>query len=174
MQKPGAPFARRSEIGLIYTRSDPPVAARRAPAGMVKVKARRGRFVRVAAPALAARKAPQRPRTRQPRKPVRKVAAPARPSRPAPSASAGSTGVPQVYVLELEGGYVYVGKAVDVQARLRDHRGGGGSAFTKAHRPTGRLLPRLGTLNGSGDGPERDETLRQMLRHGAKRVRGWR
>jgi hypothetical protein len=79
-----------------------------------------------------------------------------------------------VYVLELEGGYVYVGKAGDVAARVRDHTRGLGSSFTRAHKPTGRLLPRLGTLNGSGDGPERDETLRQMLRHGAKRVRGWR
>lgn len=76
--------------------------------------------------------------------------------------------VMQVYVLELEGGHVYVGKSSDVKLRVGQHMAGAGSAFTKAHRPTGRLLPRLGTLVGDGDGPERDETLRQMLRHGAR------
>jgi predicted GIY-YIG superfamily endonuclease len=83
-------------------------------------------------------------------------------------------GIPSVYVLELEGGFIYVGKAIDVDKRLKDHMNGLGSKFTKIHKPTGKLLPLLGTLKGSGDGPERDETLRQMLRRGAKNVRGWR
>lgn len=48
-----------------------------------------------------------------------------------------------------------------------------GAAFTKVHRPTGKLLPRLGNLTGDGDGPERDETLRQMYKRGVQRVRGW-
>jgi hypothetical protein len=83
-----------------------------------------------------------------------------------------------VYVLELEGGYVYVGKTSrGVARRLAEHMGkngaGRGAAFTKLHRPTGRLLPRLGNLEGDGDGPERDETLRQMYRLGVQRVRGW-
>lgn len=49
----------------------------------------------------------------------------------------------------------------------------GGAAFTRLHPPTGRLLPRLGNLEGDGDGPERDETLRQMYKRGPQRVRGW-
>ena len=50
-----------------------------------------------------------------------------------------------------------------------------GAAFTKRHKPTGRLLKRLGTLDGmqEGDGPERDETLRWMHKLGPEKVRGW-
>lgn len=48
-----------------------------------------------------------------------------------------------------------------------------GASFTKAHKPTGRLLKRLGSLEGEGDGPERDETLRWMHKLGPERVRGW-
>lgn len=48
-----------------------------------------------------------------------------------------------------------------------------GASFTKLHSPTGRLLKRLGTLEGDGDGPERDETLRWMHKLGTERVRGW-
>lgn len=80
---------------------------------------------------------------------------------------------PGVYVLELEGGFVYVGKALDVRERVRQHMAGKGAFFTKLHKPTGRLLNRLGVLVGPGDGPERDETLRQMVRRGADKVRGW-
>lgn len=84
----------------------------------------------------------------------------------------------KVYVLELEGGYVYVGKTSrSISTRLAEHmrfsRRFSGAAFTKLHRPTGRLLPRLGNLEGDGDGPERDETLRQMRKRGPQRVRGW-
>lgn len=48
-----------------------------------------------------------------------------------------------------------------------------GASFTKLHRPTGRLLKRMGTLEGDGDGPERDETLRWMHKLGVDKVRGW-
>ena len=50
-----------------------------------------------------------------------------------------------------------------------------GAAFTRRNKPTGRLLKRLGTLDGNekGDGPERDETLRWMHKLGPDRVRGW-
>jgi hypothetical protein len=105
----------------------------------------------------------------------------------------------RVYVLELRGGYVYVGKtARDVSARMHEHmgahagtrrRGSGGasgiaarrllscasrgSGFTKLHVPTGRMLPRLGNVRGDGDCAERDETLRQMYKRGVQKVRGW-
>ena len=84
-----------------------------------------------------------------------------------------------VYVLQLEGGYVYVGKTSrPVQKRLEEHMSRSsawfkGAAFTKLHKPTGKLLPRLGNLEGDGDGPERDETLRQMYKRGVHKVRGW-
>ena len=75
---------------------------------------------------------------------------------------------------------MYVGKTSrSVQARLQEHMRCAksarfsGAAFTKLHPPTGRLLPRLGNLEGDGDGPERDETLRQMHRRGPQCVRGW-
>lgn len=78
-----------------------------------------------------------------------------------------------IYVLELEGGRVYVGKSHNVSRRVKQHMRGRGAAFTKYNPPTGRLLPRLGSLSGEGDGPERDETLRQMAALGVDRVRGW-
>ena len=61
----------------------------------------------------------------------------------------------EIYVLELEGGRVYVGKSNDVSKRLLQHMKGVGSEFTKKWKPTGKMLPRLGNLYGSGDGPER-------------------
>lgn len=49
-----------------------------------------------------------------------------------------------------------------------------GASFTKLHKPTGKLLERLGTLEGEGDGPERDETLRWMHKlKDPEKVRGW-
>lgn len=91
------------------------------------------------------------------------------------SSSANSfSGKPaSVYVLQLAGGFIYVGKSVDVPRRLQQHMKGIGAAFTKVYKPTGKLLPLLGTLKGDGDGPERDETLRQMYKHGFRNVRGW-
>ena len=91
------------------------------------------------------------------------------------SSSSSSKSHSKVYVLQLEQGYVYVGKtARGVETRLREHMTkGSGSGFTRRHRPTGRLLPRLGNLEGDGDGPERDETLRQMYKRGPQMVRGW-
>lgn len=78
-----------------------------------------------------------------------------------------------VYVLELEGGYVYVGKSGNIQLRMKQHMTGVGSVFTRAHKPTGWFLGRIGNVCGDGDGPERDETLRQMHRKGVHMVRGW-
>lgn len=90
-----------------------------------------------------------------------------------PTEKASSKDICHVYVLELQDGYVYVGKAVDVRKRLEAHTNGLGATFTRHHKPTGRLLKRIGTLAGNGDGPERDETLRQMIKHGVSKVRGW-
>ena len=85
-----------------------------------------------------------------------------------------------VYVLELKGGCVYVGKSSNVKRRLKQHMQGTykskGASFTKKYKPTGRILKRLGDLDAgkiATDGPERDETLRWMHRLGADKVRGW-
>lgn len=86
----------------------------------------------------------------------------------------------KVYVLQLQGGYVYVGKTSDVQRRLKEHMSGKAvhrcASFTKLHKPTGKLLKRLGDLRQGSvttDGPERDETLRWMRKLGPQKVRGW-
>ena len=85
---------------------------------------------------------------------------------PAATVSVGRVPSTHVYVLELEKKKVYVGKTHDVEKRVGQHMEGKGASFTKRYKPTGRLLPRLGCLEGDGDGPERDETLRQMDKHG--------
>jgi predicted GIY-YIG superfamily endonuclease len=88
-----------------------------------------------------------------------------------PQAAFGEDDV--VYILELMHGRVYVGRTKNLQRRLAEHRSGKGSAFTKAYRPTGVMLPRLGRVSGSGEAAERDETLRYMYLRGADSVRGW-
>lgn len=81
----------------------------------------------------------------------------------------------QVYILELEKGKVYVGKTTDLKRRLAQHQSGiGGSEWTKLYKPTGRPLPRLGTVYGDGDCAEMDETIRYMYKLGIDNVRGWR
>lgn len=44
-----------------------------------------------------------------------------------------------VYMLECNGGRVYTGIAVDVEARYQKHCGGRGAAFTRMHKPV-RIL----------------------------------
>jgi len=100
----------------------------------------------------------------------------------------------EVYILELAMNRVYVGRSGDVVKRIKSHKRGTGSIFTKVYPPTGKLLPRLGDVRGSGDcagkffcgvdcaflqflilSPcsERDETLRYMYKLGTSLVRGW-
>lgn len=78
-----------------------------------------------------------------------------------------------VYILELQDGRVYVGSSADIDRRVAQHAAGQGSAYTRAYRPTGVLLPRLGNVSGDGDAAERDETLRYMFQRGIPFVRGW-
>ena len=69
-------------------------------------------------------------------------------------------------------GRYYVGKSVDIDARIAQHR----AAAAAAGRPTGFVeLPPEST--GSVDDLEaweRAETLHRMRAHGLGRVRGWR
>jgi len=50
-----------------------------------------------------------------------------------------------VYVLQLQQGYIYVGKSVCIQKRFKQHCQGNGASFTRHFKPTGKLLRRSGT-----------------------------
>jgi predicted GIY-YIG superfamily endonuclease len=78
-----------------------------------------------------------------------------------------------VYILELQDNKIYVGKSNNVEKRIDMHLTAQGSVFTKAYKPTGKRLPRLGNIASIGDAAERDETLRYMYVHGIQNVRGW-
>lgn len=95
-------------------------------------------------------------------------------ARNTPSSITGFAKKTRVYVLELSDNYIYVGQSQDVAARIQQHMQGKGAKFTRLHKPTGKQLPRLGSIEGSGDSGEREETLLQMRKHGIDRVRGWR
>ena len=73
-----------------------------------------------------------------------------------------------VYVLELEGGWLYVGYTQNIHTRLSTHFQGAGSRLTKRYRPV-RCLQILWPAR------KEDETrcVEQLCRtHGAGRVRG--
>lgn len=78
-----------------------------------------------------------------------------------------------VYILELQDNKIYVGKSNNIEKRIDMHLTSQGSVFTKAYKPTGKRLPRLGNIASIGDAAERDETLRYMYVHGIQNVRGW-
>jgi hypothetical protein len=118
--------------------------------------------------ALGIRAQPKKPVTKKKTKPLAAVKYPR-----VLSVRKSTTPEASIYVLQLAQGYVYVGKSSNIARRLGQHMDGLGARFTKRFKPTGRLLPRLGTLTGGGDGPERDETLRQMDHLGPQKVRGW-
>ena len=82
-------------------------------------------------------------------------------------------GEDQIYILELIGGRVYVGRTSCLDRRVSQHLAGRGSGFTQAFPPTGVLLPRLGRVSGCAEAAERDETLRYMYLRGITMVRGW-
>jgi predicted GIY-YIG superfamily endonuclease len=79
-----------------------------------------------------------------------------------------------VYILELAGGFFYVGKSKNIPNRIAQHMAGKGACFTRAFKPTGQILPRIGNVRCEmGDAAERDETLRYMYKYGVDHVRGW-
>lgn len=75
---------------------------------------------------------------------------------------------PKVYVLELEGGYYYVGKCKNFPERVRRHIDGTGSLWTKLHRPVASVAFYWGD-----EEVEKSVTLHYMNRYGINRVRGW-
>jgi hypothetical protein len=78
-----------------------------------------------------------------------------------------------VYVLLLQAGGRYVGKSIDVERRVAEHRSGRGAAWVRhqggvaaVDRP---ITPRTVDLGAW----EARETIAQMMRHGFDAVRGW-
>ena len=79
-----------------------------------------------------------------------------------------------VYVLQLHNGGYYVGKSDNIDARVRQHTSGAGSAWC---RHKGGLVTEVPTVfSGSLEDIsswEMNETVTQMLLHGYENVRGW-
>jgi len=79
-----------------------------------------------------------------------------------------------VYVLQLHNGGYYVGKSDNIDARVRHHTSGAGSAWC---RHKGGLVGEIPTVfSGSLEDIsswEMNETVTQMLLHGYENVRGW-
>jgi hypothetical protein len=76
----------------------------------------------------------------------------------------------EVYVLELKGGYYYVGKSVNVDKRFMEHVAGEGkgSSWTSKHEPV-RILERKEVKTAFD---EDGKTLEVMEKYGIDRVRG--
>jgi predicted GIY-YIG superfamily endonuclease len=73
-----------------------------------------------------------------------------------------------VYVLELEGGNYYVGKAEDVNARFQEHMNKRGSAWTRLHTPL-----RIAEIRSGVHELEEDKVTKEyMLKYGIDKVRG--
>lgn len=155
-----------------------PVAHAKKPAAAAKPAAPAKKPTAAKTPAKKATAAAKTPakKAAAAKKPTPTIKKPAAPPR-LPSVPRKTTAAPpqwKIYVLELQGGKVYVGKSRDIPKRLKQHMSGHGASYTKRNPPTGKLLPRLGNLDGDGDGPERDETLRWINKLGPDNVRGWR
>ena len=76
--------------------------------------------------------------------------------------------VVDIYVLECEGGDIYVGKTDNGERRLRQHISGKGAKWTQKHKPE-RIL---NYYRNKKDIDEKKITERMMKKHGARKVRG--
>ena len=75
-----------------------------------------------------------------------------------------------VYVLDVEGGGIYVGKSKDIENRLKQHREGRGNSFAQLWvRRIAAATPRM----DDWESWERAETLHWMRERGPEHVRGW-
>lgn len=72
-----------------------------------------------------------------------------------------------VYVLELEGGNFYCGRSTSLNIRLAQHWTGGGSKWTRLHKPIKIIKVCMG-----GEAMERKVTLEMMREKGWQCVRG--
>lgn len=85
----------------------------------------------------------------------------------------------KIYVLELEDDCYYVGVAADVEHRVNSHISGGGSAWTKLHKPLGRDKITILSEGVGIDNPynlvtvdEKTVTYHLMREKGYDKVRG--
>ena len=78
-----------------------------------------------------------------------------------------------VYVLRTSDGLYYVGKSTDIDARIQEHRSGGGASCISGSSFS--EITRLLTSGSASDleSWERNETLQRMKLHGIENVRGW-
>jgi predicted GIY-YIG superfamily endonuclease len=74
---------------------------------------------------------------------------------------------PQVYILELNNGKYYVGHAVDIYRRLRNHNSNSGSIWTKLHG----VKSILAVTDGTHDDENRI-TIETMHKYAYQNVRG--
>ena len=75
-----------------------------------------------------------------------------------------------IYVLELQGGKIYVGKSNNITARIQEHKDGRGCEF--ACHVVQRLVPHI-EYTDDFESWERAETLFWMSVKGVDKVRGW-
>ena len=73
-----------------------------------------------------------------------------------------------IYVLECEGGNIYVGKTDNGEKRLKQHITGKGAKWTQKHKPK-RIID---YYRNKKDIDEKKITERMMKKHGARKVRG--
>ena len=78
-----------------------------------------------------------------------------------------------VYVLLLQAGGRYVGKSVDVERRIAEHRGGRGAAWVRHGGGVVAVEPPITPRTVDLGAWEARETIAQMMRHGFDTVRGW-
>jgi len=78
------------------------------------------------------------------------------------------------YVLELTGGYYYVGISNNLVQRTAQHQGGAGAAWTKLHPPTRVLFQHEHEVADyrAAELIENEITVRLMIEHGWTKVRG--
>ena len=78
-----------------------------------------------------------------------------------------------VYVLELEGNKFYVGSTTRGMKRVQEHFSArGGSAWTRLHRPTGKVIEMIRCRSRYTLGVEASVTAKYLLEHGLENVRG--
>ena len=81
-----------------------------------------------------------------------------------------------VYVLKLDDGCIYVGKSVDIDARIEQHKSGTrGAEWCRDHGVTRLevLQPETSPSGKDFNAWEQNETIHQMMKHGFNKVRGW-
>ena len=78
-----------------------------------------------------------------------------------------------IYVLELEGSRYYIGSTRRGSKRIQEHLSTrGGSAWTRLHRPTGKIVETIRCRSPYTLGVEASVTAKYLLQYGLNNVRG--